>query len=589
MIWQNCFWISLLVLLFAVVIALVVAKKEYKGTQTLNPFNILFSGVTISAIVLFIPIYTMMFQLDRFSYVKIVLLSIHNTLRLFVMDGDFLIITDSLEFMPATITDGYSMLAAVLFVFAPILTFSVVLMFLKNVSAYKGFLLGYFSDTYIFSELNEQSIELARDLKKTDKKRMVIFTDVYVQNEETSYEMSEQARELGAITFKKDITVVNFKLHNKKNKLNFFIIGHDDDENIKQTLLLNKKYSDRENVSIYVFSTSTNSELLLNKVHKGNIKIRRVNTVQSLISRTLYDSGIELFQGAIERQNDEKLISAVVIGQGKHGTEMAKTLPWFCQMDGYHFEMNVFDKNIYAQSRFETLCPELLDEKYNNDFVTEGEAHYKISIHSGMDVNTKEFWEEIKNIEKITYVLIALGDDEENIRTAVRMRTLLEKMGQTTRIDAIVKNSDKKIALTGITNYSGQEYKINFIGDTKSSYSEKVVIDSELEMIALKRHLRWGQEEEFWKYEYNYRSSIASAIHKKMKIECKMPGIEKPVEERSEVEKRGLRNLEHRRWNAYIRSEGFTYAPVRNNLAKTHPCLVPFEQLPKKEQEKDDD
>lgn len=445
------------------------------------------------------------------------------------------------------------------------------------------------AEIYIFSELNEESIELARDLKKIDKKRIIIFTDVYVQNEEASYEMAERARELGAITFKEDITVVNFRMHNKKNHLNFFIIGHDDDENIKQTLLLNTKYGDRENVSVYVFSTSTNSELLLNKVHKGKIKIRRVNTVQSLISRTLYDSGIELFQGAIERQDDEKLISAIVIGQGKHGTEMAKTLPWFCQMDGYHFEMHMFDKNQYAKSRFEALCPELMDEKYNNDFKTDGEAHYKIRIHSGMDVDTKEFWEEIKKIGKVTYVFIALGNDEENIRTAVRMRTLLEKTGQTARIDAIVKNSDKKAALTGITNYSGQEYNINFIGDTKSSYSEKVIINSELEMIALKRHLRWGQEEEFWKYEYNYRSSIASAIHKKMKQECNIPGMEKAVEERSEEEKWILRNLEHRRWNAYIRSEGFTYAPIRNNLAKTHPCLVPFDQLPEKEQEKDDD
>lgn len=104
----------------------------------------------------------------------------------------------------------------------------------------------------------------------------------------------------------------------------------------------------------------------------------------------------------------------------------------------------------------------------------------------------------------------------------------------------------------------------------------------------MQRHLRWGKEEDFWKYEYNYRSSIASAIHKKMKLMCEIPGASKELEQRTEVEKRQLRELKHRRWNAYMRSEGFTYAEKRNNLAKTHCCLVPFDDLSKEEQEKDD-
>jgi len=59
--------------------------------------------------------------------------------------------------------------------------------------------------------------------------------------------------------------------------------------------------------------------------------------------------------------------------------------------------------------------------------------------------------------------------------------------------------------------------------------------------------------------------------------------------DRTEEELWNLRRLEHRRWNAYMRSEGYTYAPVRNDLAKVHHCLVPFDDLPLKEQVKDDD
>ncbi|MBQ7793788.1 MAG: hypothetical protein IJ366_04635 [Clostridia bacterium] len=101
--------------------------------------------------------------------------------------------------------------------------------------------------------------------------------------------------------------------------------------------------------------------------------------------------------------------------------------------------------------------------------------------------------------------------------------------------------------------------------------------------------MKWGNEEDFWRFEYNSKSSIASAIHRRAKIECNIPGADVEVSQRTEEEKYNLRRLEHRRWNAYIRSEGYTYGEIRNDLAKTHNCLVPFDELPPHEQEKDDD
>ena len=38
-----------------------------------------------------------------------------------------------------------------------------------------------------------------------------------------------------------------------------------------------------------------------------------------------------------------------------------------------------------------------------------------------------------------------------------------------------------------------------------------------------------------------------------------------------------------------MRSEGYVFAPKRNDLAKTHPCLIEFDKLTLEEQEKDDD
>jgi len=43
----------------------------------------------------------------------------------------------------------------------------------------------------------------------------------------------------------------------------------------------------------------------------------------------------------------------------------------------------------------------------------------------------------------------------------------------------------------------------------------------------------------------------------------------------------------HDVWAAQRIAEGWTYGPSRDEAAKKHPCLVPYEQLPESEKEYD--
>lgn len=178
--------------------------------------------------------------------------------------------------------------------------------------------------------------------------------------------------------------------------------------------------------------------------------------------------------------------------------------------------------------------------------------------------------------------------------TAIKLRALFEQLKYKPVIQTVITDTKKKEALVNVKNFKGFKYDIDFIGDVKSTYSEKVILSSEIEARALERHICWGKESDFWRYDYNYRSSTASAIHRKMKILCGVPGADKLPADRTEDEKLKLRILEHCRWNAYMRSEGYVYsgtidASSRNDLAKIHNCLVPFDDLPLAEQIKDDD
>ncbi len=584
------FFSSAAVLLAAIVLAIVLAKVKYRAGRTFNALHMLFCGVLISSVIMFYPIYHSGFSQAVLQVPMAVLLSIHNTIRLFIVDGEFEIVGGFLVNTTGWVPAAYALLAAVQFVMAPLLTFGMVLSFFKNISAYLRYCRGYFRETYVFSELNDRALALARDLKTNDKRRMIVFAGV---RDALSEEM-ELALELNAVIFRKDIEALNLSFHGKNRGISFFAIGKDDESNVQQALDIIEKYRSRENTSLYVFSITTDCELLLNTVDKGFVRVRRVNEVASLISRTLYDEGLRIFEGAADEGGPDRRIRALVVGMGAHGTEMAKALSWFTQMDGYLPEIDAFDLDPLADERFRLMCPELMDEKFNGDFTTDGEAHYRLTIHGGVDVGAHPFARALDTLAGATYIFVALGDDELNIRTAVWLRAYFEKRKMHPCIDAIVYSKDKKAALTGIRNYSGQSYDIHFIGDLATSYSEDVILDSDVEEAALQRHLKWGEEEEFWQYEYNYRSSIASAIHRVMKIRCGIPGVAKPPEERTEEELWALRKMEHRRWNAYMRSEGYCYSgstekSSRNNLAKTHHCLVPFAELTLAEQLKDGD
>ena len=605
--WTFFFIVSLTCLLVSIAFAIVRSKTKYKSGRLLNPSKILFIGVIISSVVLFLPIYINIFKTSSCGIFEAILIAIHNMIRLFIVDGEFTFITSNLVGVPTLIYKGYTMLFSILFVLAPVLTFSFVLSFFKNISAYKRFITHYNSNMFIFSELNEKSLALAKSLfENNSKNRFFVFTDVFEKEEEQSYELVEKAKELGAVCFKKDIVTIDFSFHSRKSDLSFFAIGEDQSESISQALKIINKFKYRENTHLYVFSTQIESEILLanafnnpgDKIDNAiptKIKVRRINEVQSLITRNLYENGYDrIFRSAYQDEKCIHRINAVVIGMGQHGTEMTKALSWFCQMDGYQVEINSFDIDENANEKFVALCPELMDPKFNGNYDIDGEAKYKITVHPKIDVDTKTFDNIILTLPRTTYVFVALGNDEKNISTAVKLRSIFARMGYAPEIQAIIYNTDKKEALTDVTNFKGQNYDIDYIGDMKSSYSEEVILDSDVEEEALKRHLKWGNENEFWQYDYNYKSSIASAIHRKMKVLCSIPGIEKAPKDRTEEELWNLRILEHCRWNAYMRSEGYVYGGTveksgRNDLAKMHNCLVPFAELPLKEQEKDDD
>ena len=527
-------------------------KISAKRRAILSPLQIFILGFFTSVVIVFYPIYYFDYfgaEIGQVKVIKSVLLSVHNTLRIFILDGDFDVIKNTINannISCAEIINAYTIYSAFLFVIAPLLSASFVLSFFKNISSLAKYLLYPKADIYLMSSLNERSITLAEDImtskdgkKRFIRKRLVLFTDVFEKDEEENFELVNRAHRLGAICFKKDITEITLKAAHRGIFRKIYFIGEDEGENVKQALAMivrcrNQKSYNVSKTQFYVFANTVESEVLLNNADNGNMKVRRIRQSRNLVLDMLRTYPI--FNNVYE-DGDKKRISIAIVGLGHHGTELLKAICWCAQMPGYQLEIHVFDDDSNGEEQIESVAPELIE--FNHKCI-EGEAYYDLYFHRGINVTSASFLKEMSLLSQLTTVYVTLGDDELNIETAMRIRMQFgrDKMDFDRKIPpifAVVYNALKSQTFSngGLQTIDGKDYGITFVGSMKDRYSLDFIEQPELETQALECHLRWvkslkieeAEKEErireniafFDKYEYYRRSSFATALYEQMR------------------------------------------------------------------------
>jgi hypothetical protein len=227
-------------------------------------------------------------------------------------------------------------------------------------------------------------------------------------------------------------------------------------------------------------------------------------------------------------------------------------------------------------------------------------------------VNCVGFWDELKAIGDVSYIFISLGSDELNAETAIKLRSSLSRTKQNPVIHAVVREPEKNKSLAALKTFEGESYEIDFIGDLDTVFSYETIFSSKLEDEAFKRHRQHNakerekkaaeniggegdekaalakQEAAFWAHEYNYKSSMASVIHREMRKHCGIPGAGKEPESRTIDERDACRRIEHRRWMAYMHTEGWDYGEKKDSIAKRHYRLVSCDELSEEDKAKDD-
>ena len=523
-----------------------VYKDGRKAKRVLSPIHVYTIGVFCSVMSIFIPIYYTCYNFgDNCTYIRPILLAFHNTLRIFILDADFDIVVTSLKGQNVILRVCFSAYSAFLYVIAPFLTFGNVLSLFKNIKGEIRYKWHKRKKHYIMSELNEKSIALARSIYNKQKDIVIVFADVFEQNQEYDYELLTQAYDINAICLKKDVSHIDF--FNKKCDVEVFLIGNDESENVSQavkiTTELNKKNS-KYNVKVFVFSTKPSAAYIIDSIKYDNLlkhasehgygedcfRLRRIDERHQLIWNTV--PKMELFNLAARNDNT---LPVLIVGFGSYGIELFKTLVWYCQFEGYKLQISIVDKrgkNTEDKNCIESVInresPELLKK---NGSVPGSDDQYDIKIFPGVDVLTADLDElflfEGTDSEKASMVnrlkatnlaFVSLGDDDINIEVSIRLRSLFDRIGEikankdfdwkdeNVEIYSVVYDDQKSSILYNeyvtdskshlLLNHKDVPYHIHFIGGMSAQFDYNNIYDAELEKCAYEHHRGWVNVEE---------------------------------------------------------------------------------------------
>ena len=179
------------------------------------------------------------------------------------------------------------------------------------------------------------------------------------------------------------------------------------------------------------------------------------------------------------------------------------------------------------------------------------------------------------NCLEADYVLVALGDDDLNMRAASWVKHTLDRKNLASPrcipVNFAIENSDLCAAIQRDARGKGGGCILNAFGSVASRYDIGNIISTRLDDFAYSvncAHDEGVEKRAFLMDEYKRNSSVASALHLPYKLvtfgkmECNSLFNVKKVnvqasagDESDELVPRYL--LEHRRWNAYMRSEGY--------------------------------
>ena len=454
---------------------------------------------------------------------------------------------------------------------------------------------------FIFSEINERSLQLAKSL-------CGIKCDIVFANSTTDSLNNENETGLDFIFKEESISELNVK--QKKGKdIYYFCISDNEDASLSYALQLiekhsNLKDSDQEHIHIFQFAKSDDFSVFIDSANKGMLDIQCINEYEMLLYNLL--NRYPLFKFA------KSEIHVLLHGLSQINITALKAIAWCGQLGGYSLKISIVGTNINAQiEELKLTVPGLFTDRYNiifYDCSSEKEIVDTI-IQRCLDTN---------------YVIVSEATDNETMKQGIILRRLFYKSSKTfdacPPIFCYIKEPSKfNIVKNLSTAESNPKRKMSYdltpFGSLEEVYTYKNLVDSDLEKLAKNVHLAYEEifsdnpinvQEALKRYnifEVNKRSNRANALHIRYKLN--LLGLDyTDTHDKESVDMSDyyteqyleiLSMSEHDRWMAFLETEGwepstkeevYSYrdsgiSKGRHNcpILKKHPYICGYEKL----------
>lgn len=451
---------------------------------------------------------------------------------------------------------------------------------------------------YIFSELEPNSIRMAKSIQSDLGTDTGVFIFLRTRRDNLPPEMLMQLRKLNYFLYSKDEIAFLFWPWRRRRILRFFYLSENTDMNFNRMRSFLEHVGEKELFThsstnmpdgrfqheLYLLSETESAPMLIDYLRSSLQQAKNPNTFRNTELRLLdrfravsYD--LIRQKPLLMEPTDETNLNVLVLGFGKIGREFFRAASSVWITHGCVLSFTLCDLDIHRKhNAYIQQCPEL-----------DQSVHYQLNE---MDAESNQL-EELIVKNNYHYILVALGDDERNIRVASWLKRHYRKRHWETenisqpQICVNIEDSIKHEYVQDLWSTKATwDRPLHVFGGLDQAFSKAVLMPQNLWLAA-----RWIHRElnglpsdapMIWS-EYQRRSSIACAAHAEYHSTVLPTSTYRPEE---------LANTEHNRWMAYVRSEGMQKADMSlvnkyfeevgshvDTLGRVTPCLVGPDEL----------
>ncbi len=591
MIWYVCFLLALGLLFLAGVAAFI---------RRLGKLRFLFSmvGCALAAYVIYIPPYFL-----QYNFFSALIGNLIHTLQLISLDADYLDYHDFVEQSLSTEleVDVYCLGLGAVHVLLPVVfAMTAVALVLRCLSYLQMFRMKHRKrPIFVFSQINERSEMLARDLRSKDRRSDMLF----LAPRRASNDYAELRRDLNCMVMDWNIGGLNQLF--AKRSVSYYCLSDDEEANLNDALALLRDAPDNmpEKKAIFLRSSDPTAELLLDSVEK-QMEIQIINEELMAVYHLLDRYPLPCY-------GKDGKISVLITGFTRAAQEALRTVAWMGQVWGFQLSITLLAKDKENEiSDFETAYPNLFSGKYDFhcfSYKTEQQFAALVATHCG-DAN---------------YVMVCDGE-KEVVSRAVALRRLLYRLDGTFTnappIFAYVANPTKTEVvslLQEVDPYArAHSYEITPFGRIDELYTVEHLPGSYLEALAKSTNLVYSDvyssgdldvglalQQYNAMNEVSKKSNRANAMHIRYKLlSLGLDYTDDPEAEAVLLEDYltpdvldGLARAEHDRWQVFLESEGWKTPTIEEAIAyrasgiskgrhqcqllKLHPDLCSYDEI----------